>query len=214
MGLKHLCHDRGMADFLLVVIAAFVAAGIVFGIAVLATGGDPGLAAADPDRRPRTLPRDRPLVEPDVAAVRFDTALRGYRMADVDEVLRRVGYDLGYKGELIRVMEAELTALRDGELEQANELQRMRMVALGRADVSAVGPEQGDLGGAALDERDDADSDGDADPDGDVDSDDGDGPEEDSAAAGDVTPVDAEGSSHEAAATSAEEPGEVGSRRG
>ena len=40
----------------------------------------------------------------------FDTGLRGYRMSQVDSALRRAAYDVGYKTELVAVLEAEGTA--------------------------------------------------------------------------------------------------------
>ena len=65
---------------------------------------------------PLPLPSDRPLGEEDIVRTRFDTALRGYRMAQVDQALQRAAYDIGYKGELIGVLEAEVTALREGRI--------------------------------------------------------------------------------------------------
>ena len=56
---------------------------------VLVSGADAGLSAAEPDGRAVPLPGTRPLAETDVATVRFDMALRGYRMAQVDQALRR-----------------------------------------------------------------------------------------------------------------------------
>ena len=66
-----------------------------------------------------------------MAAVRFDTALRGYRMAQVDQALRRAAYDIGYKSELIGVLEAEVTALREGRTADADALRRAREQAGG-----------------------------------------------------------------------------------
>ena len=41
-------------------------------------------------------------------------------MAQVDQALRRAAYDIGYKDELIGVLEAEVTALREGRTEDAD----------------------------------------------------------------------------------------------
>ncbi|MDP9797968.1 DivIVA domain-containing protein [Catenuloplanes nepalensis] len=111
-------------------VTALVVAAIIFGVTVLVSGSDPALVPAEPDGRAVPLPGSRPLLEADIADVRFDTALRGYRMAQVDQALRRAAYDIGYKEELIGVLEAEVTALRDGRLEDADALRRAREEAL------------------------------------------------------------------------------------
>ncbi|MEV0135728.1 DivIVA domain-containing protein [Dactylosporangium sp. NPDC050688] len=119
-----------MAEFLLVLIAAVVVGAIGFGVSLLITGDDPGIEGLEPDGRAVPLPSSRPLVEGDVGHVRFDTALRGYRMAQVDAALRRAGYDIGYKEELIQVLEAEIKALRDGRTEDADALRDARQAAV------------------------------------------------------------------------------------
>lgn len=119
-----------MGQFLLLLVVALTVAAIVFGVAVLITGGDPGLGRVEPDGLAVPLPGDRPLREADLADVRFDTAVRGYRMAQVDAALRRAAYDIGYKDELIGVLEAEVTALREGRTADADELSRARRAAL------------------------------------------------------------------------------------
>lgn len=115
-----------MAHVLILLVVALVAATLVFGVVTMITGGDPGLVPAEPDGAAVPLPLSRPLTESDLAVVRFDTAFRGYRMAEVDHALRRTAYDLGYKEELINVLEAEVSALREGRLEDADELRRAR----------------------------------------------------------------------------------------
>ncbi len=148
-----------MATFLLYLVVALVAAGIVFGVAVLILDRDSGLAPAEPDDQVRALPTTRPLIESDVAALRFDTAIRGYRMAQVDQSLARLGYDLGYKEELIHALEAEVQALRDGRAEDADELARAREAAVVGASQGAVAPfdPTGDPAGVPEDEAADPD---------------------------------------------------------
>jgi DivIVA domain-containing protein len=119
-----------MGQVLLLVVVALTVAAVVFGVTVLVTGGDSGLGTAEPDGRSVPLPGTRPLMETDVAAVRFDTTVRGYRMAQVDQALRRAAYDIGYKDELIGVLEAEVTALREGRASDADTLRRAREAAL------------------------------------------------------------------------------------
>lgn len=118
-----------MNILLLLVIAVTVGA-VVFGVMTLMSGSDPGLQPVEPDSRARPLPGDRPLHERDVSAVTFDVTWRGYRMAQVDQTLRRMAYDIGYKSELIDVLEAEIIALRDGRLEDADALASARAAAV------------------------------------------------------------------------------------
>jgi DivIVA domain-containing protein len=122
-----------MGQLLLLVVVALTVAAVVFGVTVLVTGRDPGLAPVEPDGRAVPLPGTRPLRESDVGAVRFDTALRGYRMAQVDQAMRRAAYDIGYKSELIGVLEAEVIALREGRTADAEALREAREQAAGTA---------------------------------------------------------------------------------
>jgi DivIVA domain-containing protein len=126
-----------MGQFLLLVVVALTVGAVVFGVTVLLTGGDPGLSAAEPDGRAVPLPGTRPLVEDDIEHVRFDTALRGYRMAQVDQAMRRAAYDIGYKDELINVLEAEVAALRSGRFPDAEVLRRAREAARSAAGATA-----------------------------------------------------------------------------
>lgn len=119
-----------MGQLLLFIVVALVVAAIVFGVTVMMGGGDPGLTPVEPDGRALPLPGDRPLGEEDVIATKFDIALRGYRMSQVDQALQRAAYDIGYKGELIGVLEAEVAALREGRIADADVLRRAREAAV------------------------------------------------------------------------------------
>jgi DivIVA domain-containing protein len=119
-----------MGQLLLFIVVALVVAAIVFGVTVMMGGGDPGLTPVEPDGRALPLPSDRPLGEEDVFRAKFDTALRGYRMSQVDQALQRAAYDIGYKTELIGVLEAEVTALREGRLTDADTLRKAREAAI------------------------------------------------------------------------------------
>ncbi len=135
-----------MGQLLLLTVGALVVGAIGFGIAVLVSGSDPGLVPVEPEGGAVPLPASRPLVESDLAAVRFDTVLRGYRMAQVDLALRRAAYDIGYKQELIGVLEAEVEALREGRTDEADKLREARMAAL-----SAIAGHPGDADGRPAD---------------------------------------------------------------
>jgi DivIVA domain-containing protein len=129
-----------MGQLLLLLVVALTVAAVVFGVTVLVTGSDPGLGAAEPDARAVPLPGARPLVEADVTGVRFDTAVRGYRMTQVDQAIRRAAYDIGYKDELIGVLEAEVTALREGRTAEAEQLRQARDNARGPAGAAPAAP--------------------------------------------------------------------------
>ncbi|MFG1838972.1 DivIVA domain-containing protein [Micromonospora sp. NPDC049175] len=122
-----------MGQLLLLLVVALTVAAVIFGVTVLVSGRDPGLVPAEPDSQAVALPGTRPLRESDVGAVRFDTALRGYRMAQVDQAMRRAAYDIGYKSELIGVLEAEVTALREGRTDDADVLRDAREQSASRA---------------------------------------------------------------------------------
>ncbi|MFC0004798.1 DivIVA domain-containing protein [Micromonospora siamensis] len=136
-----------MGHVLLLLVVALTVAAVVFGVTVLVSGRDPGLAPAEPDGHAIPLPAARPLRESDVGAVRFDTAVRGYRMAQVDQALRRAAYDIGYKSELIDVLEAEVKALREGRTVEADALRQAREQAA--AAVPAESPTTGPDGPVA-----------------------------------------------------------------
>jgi DivIVA domain-containing protein len=133
-----------MAEFLLVLIAAVVVGAIGFGVSLLITGDDPGIEGHEPDGRSVPLPSSRPLVEGDVNQIRFDTVVRGYRMAQVDAALRRAGYDIGYKEELIQVLEAEIKALREDRREDADALRDARLAAASGAAAESTAASSGD----------------------------------------------------------------------
>ncbi len=122
-----------MAQVLLLLVVALTVGAVVFGVMVLVSGGDPGLREVEPDGRGLPLPSNRPLVEQDVTKATFDLGLRGYRMDQVDRALKRVAYDIGYKEELINVLTAEVEALRDGRMDDAEALRSARLAASGDA---------------------------------------------------------------------------------
>jgi DivIVA domain-containing protein len=147
-----------MATLLLVLVVVLVIAGLVFGVVSILSGDDPVLVPAEPDGRARPLPHDRSLQELDLREVRFDVALRGYRMAQVDLMLRRTAYDLGYKDEMIAVLEAEVAALREGRSADAETLREAREAAAGPLTPSSAVPPEAPDDEAADDSADWADT--------------------------------------------------------
>src|SRR6185369_312609 len=144
---------------LLVLVVVLVIAGLVYGVVTLLAGEDPGLSSADPDGRARPLPNNRSLSEYDLKAVRFDVGFRGYRMTQVDKVLRRTAYDLGYKDEMIAVLEAEVIALRDGRMEDAELLRKARESAANPAPLIAAPPTATEASAEDADDAPDLDDD-------------------------------------------------------
>jgi DivIVA domain-containing protein len=114
-----------MALFVLVSIVMLVVVALAFGVFALLSGDDPGLSPAEADHA-LPLPGSRPLAEQDVSSLRFDSTMRGYRMDQVDRAMRRTAYDIGYKDEMIAVLEAEVTALREGRIEDAELMRKAR----------------------------------------------------------------------------------------
>ncbi len=102
MPVPPMCHDRRV----LLVIEVVVVAAIVFVVAALAVGRFDRMVEAPPDSTADGLP-DGALEPGDVLGARFDLALRGYRMSEVDAVLERLA------GELAR-RDAEIARLRPG----------------------------------------------------------------------------------------------------
>jgi DivIVA domain-containing protein len=67
---------------------------VVGAVTVVAVGSGASLSEAYEDRPDRTIPVGRPLRSDDLQEVTFTTALRGYRMDEVDALLARVRADL------------------------------------------------------------------------------------------------------------------------
>lgn len=59
-------------------------------IVVVAAGKGGDLAPAYDDRHDVTLPLDRPVTAEDLREIRFNTAVRGYRMDEVDGLIARL----------------------------------------------------------------------------------------------------------------------------
>lgn len=92
------------------VILALVAVALVAVVLGVASGRVP----ADPLADPASSTPDHGLPErpqaADVDAVRFDTALRGYRMVDVDERLEELREDLAEREHTVAVVRAQRAA--------------------------------------------------------------------------------------------------------
>ena len=85
-------------------IAAIAVAAL--GVAAMAAAGGMGQMSSEPvhDTYRQDLP-DRPLTAEDLRTLRFGVTLRGYAMAQVDDVLERLGREIAER-------DAEIAALR------------------------------------------------------------------------------------------------------
>jgi DivIVA domain-containing protein len=82
-------HHRGV-----LVLGIVVAAAVVFAVFAVAAGRGGSMTMFEPDRPGRSLPADRAVRAPDVAAARFSLAFRGYRMIEVDDALDRLALEI------------------------------------------------------------------------------------------------------------------------
>lgn len=92
-----------MFAFLLIALVVVVAA---VTLAVAGGGSEAVLPEAEPDRVSDGLPENRPVVRADIDELRLPVAARGYRMAEVDDVLERLAAELAERDARI----AELSA--------------------------------------------------------------------------------------------------------
>jgi hypothetical protein len=93
--------------YTLLAIAVMVA--VFFIVASLLPAGEQ-IAQPVRDERPWELPDEQELGADDVAAVRLPVALRGYRFAETDQLLDRLGEALRSRDELIARLRALPTA--------------------------------------------------------------------------------------------------------
>ncbi|MEU8983916.1 DivIVA domain-containing protein [Streptomyces sp. NPDC048309] len=95
--------------FLVVALAVVVAA---VTLSVVGGGESAPLPEAVPERLADPLPYDRPVSRMDVEALRLPVAVRGYRMADVDDALGRLGAELAERDARIADLESALAGAR------------------------------------------------------------------------------------------------------
>ncbi|MGW0822259.1 DivIVA domain-containing protein [Streptomyces sp. NPDC002845] len=100
-----------MFTFLFLVVALAVVVAAVT-LAVVGGGERGPLPEAAPERLQDPLPPDRPVNRADVENLRFPVGLRGYRMADVDDALGRLGAEIAERDARIADLEAALAGAR------------------------------------------------------------------------------------------------------
>ncbi|MEU9604895.1 DivIVA domain-containing protein [Streptomyces sp. NPDC048057] len=97
--------------FLFLAIAMAVVVGAVT-LAVVGGGDSAALPEVAPEQLVDPLPATRPVGRADVEALRLPVAPRGYRMADVDDVLGRLGAELAERDSRIAELEAALAGAK------------------------------------------------------------------------------------------------------
>ncbi|MFI6337023.1 DivIVA domain-containing protein [Streptomyces sp. NPDC050535] len=100
----------------LFLVAALVVVVAAVTVAVVGGGESAPLPEAAPDRLADPLPLDRPVNRGDVETLRFPLAVRGYRMADVDDALGRLGAEIGERDARIADLEAALHGARSASV--------------------------------------------------------------------------------------------------
>ncbi|MDJ0385453.1 DivIVA domain-containing protein [Streptomyces sp. G-G2] len=95
--------------FLLIALVVVVA-GVT--LAVVGGGTEAVLPDVDPEIVADGLPETRPVLRADIEALRLPVAARGYRMAEVDDVLTRLGAELAERDA--RIAELEAARVRQG----------------------------------------------------------------------------------------------------
>ncbi len=68
-------------------------------VAVVAAGRGDALGLSYDDRPDVRLPADRPVTAKDLRALRFTTAVRGYRASEVDALIERLAEQLEDEGQ-------------------------------------------------------------------------------------------------------------------
>lgn len=97
-----------MVMFLFLLIALVVVVAAVT-LAVVGGGESGPLPEAAPERYGEPLPPDRPVQRADIEALRFPLAVRGYRMAEVDDALGRLGAELAERDARIQELQSALS---------------------------------------------------------------------------------------------------------
>jgi len=87
------------------VLWVIVVTALLTGVVLLALGRGDGLAVLDLDDVDIELPEGRAMAASDVESVRLPMALRGYRMAAVDELLDRLAGELASRDAQIQELE-------------------------------------------------------------------------------------------------------------
>ncbi|MEC3979730.1 DivIVA domain-containing protein [Amycolatopsis sp. H20-H5] len=100
-----------MTTALIYLVVMLLVAAVVFLLAAVVFGRGEELAPLPPGSSPTRLPAED-ITADDVHGVRFQLALRGYKMSEVDWVMRRLGVEIDELKARVGELEAEREAAR------------------------------------------------------------------------------------------------------
>ena len=95
-----------MTTALIYLVIMLLVAAVVFLLAAVVFGRGEELAPLPPGSSPTRLPA-RDIAGEDVANVRYQLVLRGYKMSEVDWVMRRLGAEIDELRERVAELEAQ-----------------------------------------------------------------------------------------------------------
>lgn len=104
----------GVVTVVVYAVLALIVVTVLVALAVLVLPGTEQLAPAPPDRTPWALPAERAMTGDDVGRLRLPVTLRGYRFAETDAVLDRLGEEIAYRDSVIATLRAELDQAEGG----------------------------------------------------------------------------------------------------
>ena len=91
-----------MGEFLWVFFGLIAVSGLLYLVITVVFGPGGERSTAEPDSVPMDVPQGRILNADDLEKVRLPVAFRGYRMAEVDALLDRIGDELAIRDALSR----------------------------------------------------------------------------------------------------------------
>jgi DivIVA domain-containing protein len=101
-------YHRGVGTALIYLIVMILVAAVVFLLASVIFGRGEQLAPLPPGSSPTRLPSAE-ITSSDIQRLRFQLVLRGYKMSEVDWVLRRLGAEIDQLRERVNLLEANPT---------------------------------------------------------------------------------------------------------
>ncbi len=109
-----------MGTALIYVLMLLAVAALFFLLAALVFGRGEQLAPIPPGASPTWLP-EQDVAAADVRALRFQQAVRGYRMSEVDWVLDRLAGELGRAGDELDQLRRRVSELESAGAEQTEQ---------------------------------------------------------------------------------------------
>lgn len=106
-------NDRHVGTALIYLLVMLLVAAVVFLIASMVFGRGEELEPLPPGASPTRLPAAE-ITSSDIAQVRFQLVLRGYRMSEVDWVMQRLGTEVDQLRARVATLEQQLSEQQGG----------------------------------------------------------------------------------------------------